>query len=58
MNVRDCTKIAINPKYIRKVFSIRYRLNTVNIIRSNDKYKAQVKNKIELVLDYTTLSRT
>ena len=33
MNIKDCTDIATNPKYVRKTSDIRYELNIKIIIR-------------------------
>ena len=39
INIKDCTKIAANPKYIGKVSGVRYRLTTNNMMKLKDKNK-------------------
>ena len=39
INIKDYTEIAANQDYIRKIFGIKYKLNTDNMIRQ----KANIK---------------
>ena len=58
MNINDDTEIISNPEYVRKVFSIRYNLNSGDIMRPKDEDKAKSKGQVEKVSDYRALSRT
>ena len=50
-------EMTIGLKYIRKIFGIRYKLNTSVITRPKDKGKAQTKSQVKMLLNYKTLGR-
>ena len=43
IKAKNWGKILLNPEYVKEVFSIRYRLNIDNIIKSIDEHKGQVE---------------
>ena len=58
MNAKNCVEIVADLKYIGKIFSIRYGLNTDNITRPKDNNKALAKSEMKMVSDYKVLSTT
>ena len=53
MNIKDCAEITTDIKYIRKISSIRYRLNINNITS----LKGEHKGHTEIILDHKALDR-
>ena len=43
-NINDCAEMASNPKYKRKITSIKYGFNINNKSRPKIKIKTQLKN--------------
>lgn len=43
MNAKNCAKIAINQKYIREEYSVRYKLNIDDMTRQKGKDEAQAR---------------
>lgn len=58
MNTKNRAGIAINPKYIRGVCGVRYRMNIDDIIRAKNGYKTKTKSQTKIASDRKTLSRT
>ena len=58
MNIEDYTEIAVDSKYAREIFDIKYRLNANNITRLKSGDKSQAKSLAEMTSNYGTMSRT
>lgn len=43
MKIKDCIKMAANPKYIGKISSIKYKSNTDDMIKPKDKDNTKAK---------------
>lgn len=43
--------MTVDPKFIREVSDIRYRLKTYIITRSKNKDEAQAKSQVKILLD-------
>lgn len=50
INAKGCTKITTNLEYIEKISSVRYRLNTGNMMRPKSKNKAKNKAWAKIAL--------
>ena len=54
MNIKDSAEIATDWKYVRKIFGIKYGLNTDDMTRSKGEDKVQAKT----ASDNKALSKT